>query len=282
MRRFILMKEPDPSGRVCLEGKDYRYLARVLRLREGASFRALLPAGKEVLLRVMKLAPGKLEAESVPEKTLEDRSDHVKYYDEQSYRDQLRQASRSPRIILCQALVKGPKMDLIVRQAVEVGVVNIVPFISHRSVPRPILHKEKDTRGERWNRIVKEARQQSGSNIDTNVEEIMDIGGVIRYWEELRIHNTSTLGIVLHQDPLAQGSLHSYLSHGQTPVLLVIGPEGGFTDDEISLLVHAGFKPLLINANVLRTETAALFAIASVYTLLWENSSWTPSNESRA
>lgn len=282
MRRFILMKEPNSSGRICLEGKDYHYLARVLRLREGASFRALLPAGEEVLLQVVKLGPGKLEAECIPEKTIKDLSDPEKSHKLQSYWDQLRQVSLIPQIILCQALVKGPKMDQIVRQAVEVGVTNIVPFVSHRSVPRPKLHGEKEKRRERWNRIVKEARQQSGSNIDTMIEETLDLVGLINYWEDVHKQDASALGIVLHQDPLAQGTLHGYLNHGQAPVLLVIGPEGGLTDDEISLLVQAGFKPLLVNANVLRTETAALFAIASVYTLLWENSSWIPSNESRA
>ena len=97
-----------------------------------------------------------------------------------------------PPIILFQALPKGEKMDLIVRQAAEGGLSEIVPFIAEHSIPK------LDTRGRRgsgagaekkqarWERIVKEARQQSGSPIATKVSSVLSMDGLLARWETLR------------------------------------------------------------------------------------------------
>jgi 16S rRNA (uracil1498-N3)-methyltransferase len=181
-----------------------------------------------------------------------------------------------PPIILFQALPKGVKMDLIVRQATEGGVSEIRPFVSDYSVYRQGKREEDKT--ERWRRIIKEARQQSGSPVATELSAPCDTESLLAYWEELRERSRRPVGILLHQDPagpLAQGTFHRYLSNTPDLVVLAIGPEGGFSSPEVSRFLDKGFKPLVIGNTVLRTETAALYAAAAVRIILLENAWWT-------
>ena len=85
------------------------------------------------------------------------------------------------------------------------------------------------------------------------------------------------LALVLHEAPLAQKGLHGYLGNAPAEIVLCVGPEGGFAPDEVDFLLGAGFRPLLLPGAILRTETAALFAVAAVEIILSERSSWTPS-----
>lgn len=269
MRRFVLSSSPDLSGRVVLEGKDARYLSRVLRLRRGDSFRALLPDGAEALFVVGASSAGRLEATlAEPADTERARSDRIG--------DERRSASvpALPRFVLLQALPKGQKMDLIVRQATEAGISLVVPVIAERSVAHVDPGREGSARRERWERIVKEALQQSGSSIGTRVAEPMDLPSALDLWAAEA--PSGSVAVFLHQDPLAQGSAHGYLSQGPETVCIAVGPEGGFSPGEVDSFLRRGFLPLLLGPNVLRTETAALYATAALQVVLLERASWNP------
>jgi 16S rRNA (uracil1498-N3)-methyltransferase len=201
-----------------------------------------------------------------------------------------------PPIILFQGLPKGAKMDLIVRQAAEGGIREVVPFESEYSA---VKTKSADSAGarpgsagtsgplaekiKRWERIVKEARQQSGSVIPTEVKAPLSVDGLLDYWAELLKSRPRGLGILLHQEPwnpaggpLAQGTFHDYLSNDPGFVVLAVGPEGGFSPGEAARFIGAGFKPLVMGSTILRTETAALYAAAAVRIILLESASWVP------
>jgi 16S rRNA (uracil1498-N3)-methyltransferase len=185
--------------------------------------------------------------------------------------------ARLPPIVLFQALPKGAKMDLIVRQAVEGGITEIVSFVSEHSVRR---FGEQD-RLERWRRIIREARQQSGSPVPTEIQDAGDTAGALRYWEALRAGREGVVGILLHvppeqgkKDPLEQGTFHGYLDREPVLVAAVIGPEGGFSPEEARKFVAAGFRPASLGTTVLRTETAALYAAAAIRIVLLESPSW--------
>ena len=264
-----------------MEGKDFRYLARVLRLRPGDEFQGMLPSGEDVSLRVISLEGQVLSAGIVhglptpgdPDPSLfgEKRSSST------SGQPEAPAVPALPPIILCQGLPKGQKMDAIVRQTTELGVSRIVPFISQYSIPK-VQGDAARQRKERWDRIVKEARQQSGSPTATTVDEPRDLSGVLELWRELRSLKPGAVGILLHQDPLAQGTLHGYLSGSPEAVFLAVGPEGGFSGQEADRFMAEGFKPLRLGENVLRTETAAVTAAAATYVLLLEQAFWKPSN----
>ncbi|MDR0599130.1 MAG: RsmE family RNA methyltransferase [Treponema sp.] len=280
MKRFILDKGPDKDGLIRVWGEGYHYLVHVRRLKPGGVFAAALPSGEEVTARVQSVEGGVLAALTGPAGAAVS-------------------SPALPPLVLFQALPKGTKMDLIVRQAAEGGISEVVPFVAERSVPGRDTGGGKRAAGrepaggnsprlERWRRIVKEARQQSGSPVDTQIRPVVSAAGLFARWDELRsggggLAASPALGIVLHEtapegpgeSPLEQSSFHHYLSRGPSAVALAVGPEGGFSPLELERFTGAGFKLLRAGNTVLRTETAALYGAAAVRIILLERAWWT-------
>jgi len=258
MKQFILNDKPDKNGRVRLEGGDYHYLVRVRRLAPGEYFPALLPDGAEVMIRVCSVDSQTVTGEVLQGENSRGKASHSN--------------SPLPPIILFQALPKGEKMDIIVRQAAEGGIAEIVPFASEFSAVK--IEKSGGQKFSRWERIIKEARQQSGSGTATVIRQPLSIDGLFTYWEQIKIQQSGVLGLLFHHLPLANISLHEYLDTSPETVVLTIGPEGGFSPAEAERFVAAGFKPFTVGDTILRTETAALYAQAAVRILLGEKDSW--------
>jgi 16S rRNA (uracil1498-N3)-methyltransferase len=260
MKQFILSKEPDftqggGDGIVRLEGNDYHYLVNVRRLATGEFFPALLPNGSETLVQVLSVERGVLTGKcGSAENTAQGQENNL------------------PPIILFQSMPKGDKMDLIVRQAAEGGIAEIVPFVSEFSVAKTAAAKGQKFL--RWERIIKEARQQSGSGTATVLHQPLTVNELFDYWKKLQKKENS-LGLLFHhQKGLEQKSLHEYLNSMPSVAAFAIGPEGGFSEKEVSLFLESGFKPLNIGDTVLRTETAALYCAAAIRILLLEKDSW--------
>jgi 16S rRNA (uracil1498-N3)-methyltransferase len=249
VKHFILTAEPDKNGLVRLSGDNYRYLVRVRRLAVGEYFPVLLH-DVETFVQVISVDRSVLTGKCgvVP-------GNHS-------------QPPSLPPIILFQALPKGEKMDMIVRQAAEGGISEIVPFISEFSVAKK-AGREKFAR---WERIIKEARQQSGSTIATTVNQPLQMIDMFEYWNNIK--KNDSLGLIFHHQDIDQTNLHEYLYNNPGLVVLAVGPEGGFSDTEVTRFLETGFKPVTIGDTVLRTETAALYAAAAIRVLLLERNSW--------
>jgi len=263
VKQFLLSKEPGKDNTVRLEGNDYKYLVRVRRLAVGEYFPALLPNGEETQIHITSIDSNTLTGKCV---VLEEEGENL--------------SAEIPQIVLFQAMPKGDKMDLIVRQAAEGGITEIVPFTSEFSVAKAVsAQKEKFSR---WERIIKEARQQSGSKTATVLHPVLTINTLLEYWQELK--NKDALGLLFHHIPpanLSPGgvetkSLHEYLysNKKKTSVAFVIGPEGGFSGKEVALFLENDFKHITIGDTVLRTETAALYCAAAVRIILLERNKW--------
>lgn len=257
MRQFIVNSTPDKDGVLRLEGSDYRYLVRVRRLAAGEYFPALLPDGEEILAQVIAVEKDHLVVKcgDVIQKSVN---------------------QRLPPIVLFQALPKGDKMDLIVRQAAEGGITEIVPFVSEFSIAKASAGDQKISR---WERIIKEARQQSGSKIATVIHKPLTVKELFENWRKFK--KDGSLGLVFHyQDGninhsgVEHKSLHGYLDINPKIVVLAVGPEGGFSDKEVTLFLENGFKPVTIGDTILRTETAALYCAAAIRVILLERESW--------
>jgi 16S rRNA (uracil1498-N3)-methyltransferase len=255
MKHFVISSPPGPEGMVRLYGEDYHYLVRVRRLKIGGCFDALLPGGTETQIRVLSTVDNILTGQCLD-------------------RMQTGAADLLAPLALFQSLPKGSKMDLIVRQAAEGGVSIVAPFESGHSNAR--LSKTSTEKVKRWDRIVREARQQSGSAVETKVLPPCGFDGLIEYWESLKKQYERPLGILFHHDPLAKGSLHDYLGKDPDFVALAVGPEGGFSPEEVSRFLSVGWKPLVIGNTILRTETAALYGIAAIRIILLEKETWSP------
>jgi 16S rRNA (uracil1498-N3)-methyltransferase len=249
VKQLILNCRPDKNNTVRLEGDEYHYLVRVLRIKNGENFSAIMPDGGETMIQVLSIDNGVLAG---------------KCYKPPEIKSQ----TQIPAIILFQALPKGDKMDLIVRQAAEGGITEIVPFVSEFSVVKTGVHEQKFTR---WERIIKEARQQSDSKTATSIRQPLTKNELFEYWEKIKAEAT---GLLFHHQGLEQESLHGYLNNVPKVVVFVVGPEGGFSGAEVSSFLENGFKPFNIGDTILRTETAALYCAAVIKILLLERDSW--------
>jgi 16S rRNA (uracil1498-N3)-methyltransferase len=191
-------------------------------------------------------------------------------------------------ITLLQCVPRGPRLDLIVRQAVEAGVSRIVLVQSERSLARG---PDWAGRLARLQRIAGEAMEQSGGRRLVDLEAPVALSSLAA--------GKGRVSLFLHEKPLATlegtegfvyspgsvdwasrppdaaAGLHDYLAGAPARVDLLVGPEGGLAAREASCLIEAGFRPVHLGDTVLRVETAVLFALGAVKTLLLERERWT-------
>jgi len=246
MRLFLLPDTYTGKSSLILRGDDYHYLVRVLRYKKGYEFSGRDSKGIFFDLKITDITENGCILD-VKESTTE--------------------SIELPEIVLYQCVCKGKKMDQIIRQATEAGVSKIIPVVSDFSVSR--IDTEKPAKMERWNKIIREAIQQSGSRVNTIIENPVTID------EFSEIDDTiGDIGLFFHQEALDPGSLHGYLSSDSKVVSLVIGPEGGLSHRETEILLGKKFKSVYLKTNVLRAETAALYGISSVQTILLESGNW--------
>jgi 16S rRNA (uracil1498-N3)-methyltransferase len=287
MRQFVLPADWEEGPRCRLLGERAHYLARVLRLVPGDRFAALDGRGQRRDCEVLEAEPGSVllavgPARAAPHpggEVLLDAHGGKKGRPAPAESLPLVQTAPGgalwPRITLIQSLAKGPAMDLVFRQAAEAGVARVIPFAADRSVIRLSGGAaERAKRRERGERIVREALQQSGSPIATRIE---DVAALTDLSALLGPPRSESRRLILHEAPLAETGLHEYLCGALEEISLSVGPEGGFTDAEIEAFEALGFEPLHLPGAVLRTETAALYAVAAVEIILAERSSWIPS-----
>jgi len=247
MHVFLLPEDYSGEKTFTLEGEKYHYLKNVLRLKTGDSFPARDYNGRDYILRIIDFHKNSAVTECS--------------YVEKKTREEL------PDITLYQCICKGKKMDQIIRQSTEIGVKRIIPVISRYSVP-VMDEKKTASRMERWNRIVREAVQQSASPVITEITE------------PLHLHTLgensvpAEINLFFHQSPLENRSLHEYLSVYPSSVSLLIGPEGGLAEEEIRLLENRNFYPVYLKTNILRAETAAVYGISTVQNILTEKEHW--------
>ena len=167
----------------------------------------------------------------------------------------------SPRnITLMQSLATGDKMDLIIQKAVELGVTAVIPVRAARSTIK--LDQERaEKRVAHWRGVAIAASEQCGRNVVANISRIQSF--------DESLLSAGTLGI-LHPESAVNTSVSLVAwakQHSTQPLIILIGPEGGFTDAEVALAVNKGATVINMGKRVLRTETAGLAAIAILQSL---------------
>ena len=257
MRLFLLPPEFNSDSPLFLTGRDYNYLINVLRLKEGSRITGRDTNGKPWNLTIESVTSDKCILTATGTETAEETTDAL--------------PATGPRknIVLYQCQPKGRKMDDIIRMATEAGVLAIVPVKSRYCVS-DISSKEK-SRLARYDAVVREAVQQSGSLVPTSVEGIIDIKDVPAHFEQFcRKLNREGTGLFFHQCPVRedQKDLVSVLEGFEGAVGILIGSEGGFSEGEAKFLTDKEFNPVLLKTNILRCETAAIYAIAAVQTII--------------
>lgn len=224
-----------PHSYFNLEGESAHYLKTVLRLKTDARLTVFNGEGGEYPAVVTAL-----------------------------YKDglQLQLGEFNPResesflnTLLGLGISRGERMDMAIQKAVELGVTVLTPLITERCVVR-LDDNRKEQRMQHWRKVVQNACEQCGRNRIPLVAEPMKIEDWIRL----------QTGLCLILDPDGAHEL-AHLPQPNTPVCLLSGPEGGFAPSERETALAAGFLGVRLGPRVLRTETAALAALAAIQTL---------------
>ena len=161
------------------------------------------------------------------------------------------------QVVLAQAVSSGERMDFTLQKSVELGVSQIQPVLSERCVVR-LAGERADKRVQRWQEIVIAACEQCGRNVVPPVLPLIGLNPFLQRLPESEAYFLLSI---------AQSQGLRTLSVAPKRLCLLAGPEGGFSEQEQAQAVAVGFEPLTLGPRVLRTETAALTALAAMQTL---------------
>jgi len=232
MRRFHIQKEDITATHAVLRGNEARHITKALRLgrneqvllfdNDGNEYLGIIEDAKTVmvLVRVIKSRP------QVSQDTCE--------------------------IVLAQAVIKSDKMNFIIQKCTELGITKIIPFFSNRTVPRWNT-STADQKLRHWQEVVIAAVKQSG------VRRVPVVERTVCFNDAVRHEYSGYLKLILWEKE-TKNSL-KYILRSQQPaerVIFMVGPEGGFTDDEIQTARANGFIAAGLGKLILRSETVPM------------------------
>ncbi len=235
MSRLFIDPSKLADDLVVIAGEDHRYLTRVLRLKIGDAVVLFDGMGVEADATIARVGPRALELR------VEARRPAPK--------------AERPDVTLIQALTKGDKLDLVVQKATELGVARIIPVTSARSVPR-LEAMRAIGRRTRWQKIARDAARQSGRVDVPEIEPVTALSTALT-------SSPNDAFRVLLWEGARQSSLRTVIpTERPKRVVIVTGPEGGFSEEEVEFARAAGFAVVGLGPRILRTETAALVTLA--------------------
>ncbi len=234
--RFFISPEQVVDRHITISGEDVRHIATVLRMKTGDELLLCDGKGTEYQAKIAQVTRSGITVD---------------------VKAQFNREIFLPRITLCQGLPKSDKMDWIVQKATELGVAMIVPLVTERTI---VKIKDEEKRVARWQKIAREAAMQSNRADIPVIGQIESFSGFLRTlspeprtllllpWEE---------GTVPIKEILRSNS-------GIKNIVVLIGPEGGFSSAEAEMAREKGFHLVSLGPNILRTETAAIAALSMI------------------
>lgn len=157
------------------------------------------------------------------------------------------------KVIIASSLIKEQKMDYLLQKSTELGVDEIIPIISERTV----VKVKNDNKLSRWMKIVKEASEQSFRSFMPKIRDVTRLKDIVKVDADIKIV-CNTLEMSKNIKKVLQDSKKS------DTILIVVGPEGGFTDNEIKYLIDNGFVSVTLGKNILRAETVPLYLLSVI------------------
>ncbi len=240
MQKFIVEQIKNLPSQISIQGQDAKHIRKVLRLTAGDMIHLTDGSGQDYAAKIFSISKTDVIVNVLESKASE---------------------TESPiHITLCSGMLKDKKMDFIVKHVTQLGITQWLPFFCERSIPSPDA-KRIEKRVQRWKIIAKESlkqcRRSSLPEINAPVpfENILEASdeydAKITFWEK------------------AEKNLSSLKSG--VPVkkaIILIGPEGGFTDSEICLAHEKGFSSYLLGPRILRAETASISSCTLIQHIL--------------
>ena len=239
LRRFFVNEIAAEDGSCIIKGSEARHIAKALRMGRGDRIILLDGQGARYQSVIESVSP-------------------------QSVRVRLETPLPSPspspvRIILCQALLKARAMDLVIEKTSELGVHSIHPFATDRTVIK-LDSQKAEARVRRWREISHAATTQSDGRTPA------EIGTLLSFTDLITKHQKESALKVIFWEDEQKKDLKGFLrkSPPVPEAVGMVGPEGGFTREEIRLAEEAGFTSVSLGQRVLRAETAAITMTAII------------------
>jgi 16S rRNA (uracil1498-N3)-methyltransferase len=241
LHRFFVSNNDITSDRIEITGNDYQHISRSLRLQEGDNIIVCTGDGNDLLVQLDEFNDNSVVGRIVKKK----------------------RSSTEPQseITIAQAIPKSRNMELVVQKTTEIGIKEIIPLHTKRTIVK-LKGKKKKKRINRWQRIAEEAAKQSQRGIIPPIKDIHTI-------KQLKnLNEVYDLVLTLWADEEAKclKKLMRGLDRSKiNKVLIIIGPEGGFTDKEICLIKdELKGHSVSLGPRIFRTETAGLVGLSAL------------------
>ncbi|MNO46409.1 Ribosomal RNA small subunit methyltransferase E [compost metagenome] len=244
MQRYFIEPEQFGETKVSICGEDAKHIGRVMRSKTGDKLIVSDGVSRDALVEIDSIEPQEVTAEII----------------------ELLQPEGEPwlDVSVAQSLPKGDKMETVIQKCTEIGAIQFVPFLSDRTVVQYDPKKE-EKRIARWRKIAKEAAEQAHRSRIPKIESPLSWKQLLKALPEYDLvclcyekERGQQLRDVLQ--PFVSG-----LNSGQRyKVLVVVGPEGGFTEGEAVEAEAAGAHSIGLGRRILRTETAAMAALTCI------------------
>lgn len=239
MYHFFVDEGQIKEDTITIEGTDVNHIKNVLRMKEKEKLLISNGTDKDFLCEILSIS-----SQSVLCKIID---------------VDLEGTELPSKIYLFQGLPKSDKMELIIQKAVELGVHEIIPVDTKRSVVK-LDEKKAENKIKRWQQISLSAAKQSKRIIIPNIHKIMSFKEALEYasgFEYNLIPYENAKGM---ED--TKKAIEAIKPH--TSIGIFIGPEGGFDEAEISLAISNGVLPVTLGKRILRTETAGIAALSVI------------------
>lgn len=238
MHRFFVDNLSGASDNIIITGSDVNHIKNVLRLKIGEHIMISDGSGTDYECSISDIGSDMVTAD---------------------IEDVFKNAAELPvKITLFQGMPKSDKLELIIQKAVELGVYEIVPVITKRTVVK-IDDKKVDKKLDRYNGIAESAGKQSGRGIVPVVKSFMSFKQALEYAKTL------DMNLIPYEEARGMEYSREVIKdiHGKKSLGIFIGPEGGFAKEEVDMALDMGAKCITLGNRILRTETAGL-AILSI------------------
>lgn len=239
--RFYIKQTKPRSSTVLLYGEEHHHLSKVARIKPKENVWLFDERGTSYLAKVEEIEKDRTRLSILEERGKEE---------------------SKTKITLAQALIKSKKMDLILQKATELGLTTFIPVIAARSTVK--IEEKIETRLERWQKISREATKQCGRSVIPAILPPLHLGKLVEERNEerklfLSENRGNYLKNILLQDINSQRKDKQSFS-----VIVLAGPEGGWTEDEENLILRHGYEAVSLGKYILKSETATISSLAMI------------------
>ncbi|MGJ9381687.1 16S rRNA (uracil(1498)-N(3))-methyltransferase [Salipaludibacillus sp. CF4.18] len=242
MQRYFLKKSQFEDDYVMIENEDAKHISRVMRMNPEDTVICCDEEGSCYLCELTETAPDLVKAKVVEELN--------------------KDAEMPVKVSIAHGLPKSDKLELVIQKGTELGAHSFIPFQADRSIVK-VDSKKQAKKLERWEKIAKEAAEQSHRNYVPKVHRVHLLNDLLKTF-----HHFSSVIVAYEEDAKddEKSRFRQVLQRTKAgdSLLLVVGPEGGFSDREIEKMKEAGAISCALGPRILRSETAPLYGLAAI------------------